>query len=181
MTENSAEEGDQDVDLPNPHVKEKNRGIIEAFSRSEYTVLTRKEIDEQLKIEERQVRRRLNDLHEEGVLGMRETSAGKLWWIEEDVKEPITVKYPLTRFVLDHLGLLYVVVGLAVGAIGILSLTLTAFLVRFGVGIPLISANQIFWISFLIALAGGVIILLGPIAELLERVLQWGIKRFTNR
>ncbi len=100
MTESETEkEGDS---LPDPHLKEQDKGIIEAFAREDHNVLTNSEIAEHVSVHPRTVRRRLDDLADEGIIGKRVVSGVKLAWLEENVKEPITVQYPLLRYVRDH-------------------------------------------------------------------------------
>lgn len=102
-------------ETPDADLKEQDEGIIEVFSKHEHDVLTVGEIAEDVSITKRQVRRRLRDLSDRGVVGVRKTSGRNLAWLEEDVGEPITVRYPLLRFVRDRLSVQFFVVGASIG------------------------------------------------------------------
>jgi len=152
--------------------KERDQGIIEAFSLSEHDVLTTSEIEDHVSIKKRQLRRRLPDLAEDGPLAMRETPSGNIYWIEEEVAEPITVKYPLLRYVRNNVSVLYVVVGSIIGIAAVLFLTGTTFLMRYEISLSVISHDQLFVIGFLGSFFGGVIILLGVILGGIQAVIR---------
>jgi predicted HTH transcriptional regulator len=76
---------------PDPHLKEQDKGIIEAFAREDHQVLTNSEIAQHVSLSNRQVRRRLDKLADQGIIGKRVAGGVKLAWLEKDVKEPITV------------------------------------------------------------------------------------------
>lgn len=82
-----------DVD---PHLKEQNEGIFDAFAQEEHTILTTPEIENHIDLSGRQVRRRLDDLEDKGIVASRKPGRTKLWWLEAEVEEPISVQYPIS-------------------------------------------------------------------------------------
>lgn len=111
------EEGDDDdFDDIDAELKEQDKGIIEAFAHCEHRVVLSTELEEHVDIGDRQLRRRLNDLVTRDIVGSRKPGRDRLWWLKEDVKEPITVRYPLLGLVRKssvQLLLLAVVTGIA--------------------------------------------------------------------
>lgn len=100
---------------PDPHLKEQDKGIIEAFAREDHRVLTNSEISEHVSLSDRQVRRRLDKLANKGIIGKRVVSGVKMAWLEEDVKEPITVQYQLLTYVRDRASVQLFLIGIVGG------------------------------------------------------------------
>lgn len=121
--------------LPDPRLKEQDKGIIETFAKEDHHVLTTTEIAEHVSVSKRTVRRRLDKLDEKGVIGKRVVSGVKLAWLEKEVKEPITVQYPLLRYVWEHTSVQLFLIGIAGGIVSVLMLL--AATVAIGYGIPI--------------------------------------------
>lgn len=140
MTETDTEtKGDS---LPNPLLKEQDKGIIEAFAKEEHRVLTNTEISEHVSLHPRTVRRRLDKLADDGVIGKRVVSGVKLAWIEGEVKEPITVQYPLLRYVRDHTSVQLFVLGITGGIVSVLILLSAALTIGYSIPIGFITNKQ---------------------------------------
>lgn len=141
MIDSDAE--DDDDSPPNPHLKEQDRGIIEAFAKEDHRVLTTAEIAEHVSVHPRTVRRRINRLADEGVLGKRVAGGVNLAWIEGEVKEPITVQYPLIKFILTHTSALLFVIGMAGGIVSVLILLSAALAIGYGIPIGFTTDEQL--------------------------------------
>ncbi len=100
-----------------PNLKVQDAAIVEAFSLVDHQVVTTAEIHEHVDLSQKQVRRRLNDLADRGIVGTRKPGRDRLWWLEADVTEPITVQYPLLRYVRDRLSVQLFVLGIGVGVL----------------------------------------------------------------
>ena len=132
MDSETETEGDP---LPDPHLKEQDKGIIEAFAKEDHRVLTNTEIADHVSVSKRTVRRRLDKLDEKGVVGKRVVSGVKLAWLEQEVKEPITVQYPLLIYVRDHTSVQLFLLGIASGIISVLILLAAALAIGYGIPI----------------------------------------------
>lgn len=163
-------------ELPNPNLSEQDRGIIAAFSRSPHNVLTTSEISDEVSIENRQVRRRLDNLEEEGVIGQRKASGVRLAWLEEDVKEPITVQYPLLRYVYEHSSVQLFLLGIAVGIVAVLILLTVSITIGYGL-VPDFTTAEDLLLSGVIAAVFSALFIVVAIGMAL---VEWGVKRYTG-
>lgn len=154
---------------PNPHLKEQRRGIIEAFAKEDHRVLTTSEISEHVKVHPRTVRRRIDDLADEGILGKRVVSGVKLAWIEGEVKEPITVQYPLLKYVFRHTSVQLFLIGIAGGIVSVLILLSAALAVGYGVPIWFATDEQM----LIYGVGAAVISALFIIVAILFAVVGW--------
>lgn len=129
---------------PNPYRDEQNPAILEVFARADYPVLTTKEIAEELDhIGLKQTRRRLRNLVDGGVVETRKPSRDRIWWLVEEVEEPITVRYPLLRHVRNRFEVLIAVIGAGFGLIGAFAVMLFLGLNANNIAVPFISRNDI--------------------------------------
>lgn len=126
-----------------PHLKEQNEGIFYAFSVADYKVLTTSEIADQVDIEQRTVLRRLKKLQKEGIVGSRKPGRTRLWWLEAEVEEPASVKYPIIRLIQRRLSLQFVVIGIAIGAAAVILITTSLFTAAWDISPPFISNQRI--------------------------------------
>ena len=101
MTEETqGSSGEERIDAS---LKKQDQAILKAFSRAEHQVVLSREIGEFVDLSDRQIRRRLKDLASRDIVGTRKPGRDRLWWLKEEVKEPITAQYPLLRFARDRL------------------------------------------------------------------------------
>jgi fumarate reductase subunit D len=163
-------EGDS---LPDPHLKEQDKGIIEAFAKEDHRVLTNTEIADHVSVSKRTVRRRLDKLDEEGVIGKRVVSGVKLAWLEQEVKEPITVQYPLLRYVRDHTSVQLFLLGLAGGVISVLILLAAALSIGYGIPMGLIGSEQLLYYGVLAATVSALFILVAVMFAVIEWLLRF--------
>lgn len=158
MTKSNAKQGDDST--LNPHLKEQDRGIIEAFAKEDHHVLTTTEISEHVSVSERTVRRRLDELDEEGVIGERVVSGVKLAWLEEEVTEPITVQYPLLRYVWDRTSIQLFLIGVATGIISVLILFAAMMSIGYDISIWFIESEQLLLYGVLAATVAALFIVI---------------------
>ncbi|EMA19426.1 winged helix-turn-helix domain-containing protein [Haloarcula amylolytica] len=171
MTESETEkEGDS---LPDPHLKEQDKGIIEAFAREDHNVLTNSEIAEHVSVHPRTVRRRLDDLADEGIIGKRVVSGVKLAWLEENVKEPITVQYPLLRYVRDHTSIQLSLIGIAGGIVSVLILLAAAISLGYGIPIWFINREQLLVYGVLAAAVSAIFLIVAVMFAVIEWLLRY--------
>lgn len=166
---------DSEDDEPiKPHYKEGDRGIIEAFSKSDEKVLTNSEIAEQVSLGKRQVRRRLKDLNERGILGLRDDAGGtKIAWLDKEIKQPVTVDHPIFALVFDHTSVQMVIIGLVIGVVAVLELLTVALTVAYQVQPPYFSTEQLLIWGIGLAVFSGLFI----IAGVLIAGIEWSIRR----
>lgn len=103
-----------------PNLKVQDAAIIEAFAVLDHEVVTSTEIHEHVDLSQKQVRRRLDDLADRGIVESRKPGRDRLWWLVADVREPITVQYPLLRYVRDHISVQFLLLGLCIGVVAVL-------------------------------------------------------------
>jgi uncharacterized MnhB-related membrane protein len=128
---------------PNPYENETDEAIIEVFARADDEVLLTKEIWPELSIGKKQTRRRLRALEEQGILASRETTQDIVWWLDEEVEEPITVRYPLLRFVRRRFDVQAILAGIALGAVGGLLVLLYVVLLAYEVAPPVVTVGSV--------------------------------------
>ena len=171
MTEPETEtEGDS---LPDPHLKEQDKGIIEAFAKEEHRVLTNTEIADHVSVSKRTVRRRLDKLDEQGVIGKRVVSGVKLAWLEQEVKEPITVQYPLLRYVRDNTSVQLFLLGIAGGIVSVLILLAAALAIGYGIPMGFIGREQLLYYGVLAAIVSALFILVAVMFAVIEWLLRY--------
>lgn len=158
---------------PDPHMKEQDRGIIEAFAKADHNVLTSSEIAEHVSVSKRTVRRRLDELSEDGKVGKRVTGGVKLAWLEEDIKEPITVRWPLLKFIWNDAGLLTFVVGTALGVISVLLLLAAVLATGNNVQFLFVTPYRLRFIGLGVSLLSALTILASFVAISVEWLLQY--------
>lgn len=171
MTDSAADSPEDS--LPNPNLKEQDSGIIEAFARSDDRVLTTSEIAENVTLSDRQVRRRLKELAERGTIGQRLAGGVRIAWLEEDVKEPITVQYPLLRYVRDRASVQFFLIGVLCGIIGALILLTAIVAVRFGLTVGPITNDRILYYGILAAGFSALFVVLSVITVLIEKAVSY--------
>lgn len=170
MTE---EDKTEDDSFPDPHIKERDKGIIEAFAIEDNNVLTNNEIAEHVSVHPRTVRRRLDDLADDGVIGQRVASGVKLAWLEQDVKEPITVQYPLLRYVWDRTSVALFVLGSAIGVIAVLILLAATLSTGHNVQVWVITPELLQFSGLLAAVISGVFIVVALVFAVVEWLLRY--------
>ena len=171
MIESETEkEGDS---LPDPHLKEQDKGIIEAFAREDHNVLTNSEIAEHVSVHPRTVRRRLDDLADEGIIGKLVVSGVKLAWLEENVKEPITVQYPLLRYVRDHTSVQLSLIGIAGGIVSVLILLAAALSLGYGISMWFIGSKQLLIYGVLAATVSAIFLIVAAMVGVIEWVIRY--------
>jgi len=124
-------------------LKEQNEGIFTAFSLEEHNVLTTSEIADHVDIKKRQVRRRLNDLEDEGIVDSRKPGRTKLWWLQEEVEEPLSVRYPAIGEVKERLSLQLLLMGVLFGISSVLLTTGFLLSSYYEVPVPLLTSQSI--------------------------------------
>lgn len=163
--------GINDVDAS---LKEQHRGIIAAFSEADEQVVLTSEIAEHVNLVDRSVRRRLNDLVDEGIVGTRKPGSDRLWWLEVEVKEPITAQYPLLRFVRDRVDVQLTLIGAGLAVISAVLILAGAMAFVYGVSPPFVTRSE--WLSYGIVASGlsATFIVVG----LALTTLTWVARRF---
>jgi hypothetical protein len=159
--------------FPNVNLKEQDKGIIEAFSREDHRVLTNSEIAENVSLSKRQVRRRLDDLADDGVIGQRKAGGVKLAWLEENVKEPITVQYPLLRYVRDRVSVQLFLMGIAGGIVAVLILLGAAIVIGYGISISYLSQEQLLVYGVTAAAGSALFIVVAALIAVIERIMRY--------
>ena len=158
---------------PDPHLKEQDKGIIEAFAKEDHRILTNSEIADHVSVSKRTVRRRLDKLDEKGVIGKRVVSGVKLAWLEQEVKEPITVQYPLLRYVRDHTSVQLFILGIMGGIVSVLILLGAALAIGYDIPIGFIGREQILYYGVLAATTSALFIIVGVMFAVVEWLLHY--------
>lgn len=170
MTDENTE--GEEESIPNPHLKEQDKGIIEVFAQSDHHVLTNTEIADQVSVSPRTVRRRIDALADEGIIGKRVVSGVKLAWLEEEVKEPITVQYPLLRYVRDHTSVQLFLLGIASGIVAVLILLSAALTIGYSIPIGIITNKQLLVYGVGAATISALFIIMAVLFALVEWLWQ---------
>lgn len=171
MTDSDSEKEDESA--PDPHLKEQDKGIIEAFAKEDHRVLTNTEISEHVSVSKRTVRRRLDKLDDKGVIGKRVVSGVKLAWLEEEVKEPITVQYPLLRYVRDHTSIQLFLIGAAAGVVSVLILLAAALSIGYGIPIGFVGREQLLVYGVFAAAVAALFIIISVMFAVIEWLLRY--------
>jgi DNA-binding transcriptional ArsR family regulator len=171
MTESKTEkEGDSP---PDPHLKEQDKGIIEAFAREDHRVLTNSEISEHVSLSDRQVRRRLDKLADQGIIGKRVVSGVKMAWLEEDVKEPITVQYPLLTYVRDRASVQLFLIGILGGIVAVLILLGAAISIGYNVPVGFVSREQLLVYGVLAATVSALFMIVAAMMAVIGKLMRY--------
>lgn len=171
MTEKESKS--EDNTPPDPHLKEQDKGIVEAFVKEEHQVLTNTEIAEHVSVSTRTVRRRLDRLDEKGVIGKRVVSGVKLAWLEKEVKEPITVQYPLLRYVRDHMSIQFFLFGIAGGIVSVLILLAAALAIGYDISTGFLGREQLLYYGVLAAATSALFIIVAVIFAVIEWLMRY--------
>ena len=100
MTNLTSTGGSEEID---PSLKEQNEGILYAFAKEDHRVLTTPEIVRHVDLSRRQVERRLKNLRDHEIVGTRKPGRTRLWWLETEVEEPVSVQYPILKLIQERL------------------------------------------------------------------------------
>lgn len=166
---------------PDPKKKEQDPAIIGVFADAEHPVLTTKEIAEELShIGLKQTRRRLFDLVDHGIINTRKPARDRIWWLIEEVEEPITVRYPLLRIVWDRFEIQVMLFGAILGLLGAFGVMLFMGLEANNSTLPLISKGEILKYSLYTIGLGVSGLTGGLIALFIIYVGSRGYQRFTS-
>lgn len=152
--------------------KEQDEGIKEAFAKSDHDVLTTNEIEKHTDLSKRQLNRRLDRLVDEGVLGSRKPGRDKLFWLKVDVREPITIRYPLIGLVKRNVSLQLFLLGVAIGVAAMVVLLSAGVFYTYDVGIPVLSRDEVLYAGFGGALIGGTFIVVATAFGLVELLFR---------
>jgi hypothetical protein len=157
----------------NASLKTQDKPIINAFAHAEHKVLTTTEVAKEVDLSERQVRRRLKDLASRNILGTRKPSQSRLWWVKEDIKEPITAQYPLLRFARDRMSVQLFLIGLTIGIAAVLLVVTATFTYAYNVAPPFVTKATFLQAGFLASmLASGFLISAIAVATI-SRMLRY--------
>lgn len=124
-------------------LKTQDKPIIDAFSHAEHQVLLTTEVAEKVELSDRQVRRRLKDLASRDILGTRKPGRDRLWWLKQDVREPITAQYPLLRFARDRISVQLLLAGLGVGIVALVLVPIASLAYAYTVSPPVITREML--------------------------------------
>jgi len=150
-----------DVDDIDPHLLEQNEGIINAFVHEQHSVLTTPEIEEHVEIGDRQLRRRLDDLEDEGLVGSRKPGRTKLWWLTTEVEEPVSVRYPIVKLIRERLSLQFVLLGGLLGIASVIIITATIFIINYNIDIPFVSQDLVMVVGLSTSLVAALFLVIG--------------------
>lgn len=154
-------------------LKTQDKPIIDAFSHAEHQVLLTTEVAGKVDLSDRQVRRRLKDLASRDILATRKPGRDRLWWLKEDVKEPITVQYPLLRFARDRIGVQLLLAGIGVGIIALILVPAASLTYAYNVSPPILTKASLLQSGLLASLlASGFLI-----AAVVAAVAGWLARR----
>ncbi|TKX84282.1 hypothetical protein EXE43_19765 [Halorubrum sp. SS5] len=155
-------------------LKTQDKPIIDAFSHAEHQVLLTTEVAEKVELSDRQVRRRLKDLASRDILGTRKPGRDRLWWLKQDVREPITAQYPLLRFVQDRISVQLLLAGLVVGIVALFLVPIASFTYANSVTPPIVTREILLQAGLLASmLASGFLL-----SAVLAGIVEWSIRHF---
>lgn len=161
--------GDEFEDeLPDPHLSEQDQGIVDAFSYSDELVLTTEDIAQYVDLSNRQIRRRVKALAEDGPLGTRKVGGTRISWLDEDVKEPITVRYPLLDYILNRNSGIFALIGLSAGVIAVQILLVAAVVIGFHIPISFARPVDILLTGTIIAVGSSMFIIVAALSASIE-------------
>jgi len=180
MTEETqGSSGEERIDAS---LKKQDQAILEAFSRAEHQVVLSREIGEFVDLSDRQIRRRLKDLASRDIVGTRKPGRDRLWWLKEEVKEPITAQYPLLRFARDRLSIQFLLIGLAIGIIAVVLVPAASIAFAYNTSPPLISRSELLQAGLLASMLAALFLITSVIFAGLGWVLRYlGIEPLSSR
>lgn len=152
-----------DIPDPDPRYKEQTDGILYAFANENYRVLTTTEIANHLDIGRRQVERRLKDLNDLGIVESRKPGRTRLWWLEAEVEEPVTVSYPIVKLVRERISLQFIALGVVSGIITLIYSTAAIIAGNYDIAIWIIDFELFVTASLLASLFGAMMFLVGGV------------------
>lgn len=157
--------------------KAEDSEIVETFAEADAPVLTTSEVVEELNISDRQARRRLKTFVNKDVVETRRAAGIRIWWLADEVEEPITVRYPLLRLVRDRGDVLTGVLGAAIGLAGAFGVTLFIALNQSQTSLPFLG-NQTVLLWSLYLITGGIAliaigVLVGVFSTGFPRLVAW--------
>lgn len=155
----------------NPYQDETDEAILEVFASADEKVLTTKEIDSEISLSSKQTRRRLRDLESRGILGLKETSQDLIWWLEAEVEEPITVKYPLLRIIRRRLDIQLLLLGVLIGFIGAMTIVLFVGLEATNISPLVVTRQSVLLAGIYATVIGGGATVAGILSLLLNQML----------
>jgi len=88
-------------------------------------------------------RRQLFGLADEESVGTRNVAGPYLWWLQDDIKEPITVQYPLLRCVRDHTSAQLGIVGVVLGVAAAIVILGSSLVYAYDVALLLVSKQEV--------------------------------------
>jgi hypothetical protein len=169
--QSEASESHPDLDAS---LKTQDKPIIDAFSHAEHQVLLTTEVAEKVELSDRQVRRRLKDLASRDILGSRKPGRDRLWWLKQDVREPITAQYPLLRFARDRTSVQLLLAGLGVGIIALFLVPTASLTYAYSVSPPFVTREILLQAGLLASmLASGFLL-----SAVLAGIIGWSIRYF---
>ena len=115
----------------------------------------------------------MDELNDQGVIGKRVVSGVKLAWLEEEVKEPITVQYPLLRYVRDRISIQVLIIGIAAGIISVLILLAAALSIGYDIPVGFIGREQLLVYGVLAASVAAMFILVAIIFAVVGWLLRY--------
>lgn len=153
-------------------LKTQDKPIIDAFSHAEHQVLLTPEVAEKVDLSNRQVRRRLKDLASRDILATRKPGRDRLWWLEEDVKEPITVQYPLLRFARDRISVQLLLAGIGVGIIALILVPTASLTYAYNVSPPVLTKETLLQSGLLASMLASGFLIAAVVAAVIGRLAR---------
>lgn len=144
-----------------PYLKEQNEGIFYAFAKEDHQVLTTPEIVEHVDLSRRQVERRLKNLRDQGIVGTRKPGRTRLWWLETEVEEPVSVQYPIFKLIQQRLSLQLVVIGILLGVVTVISSTTAVLVANYGFSPYLVDTESLLHATLLFSMTAVLFLLTG--------------------
>ncbi len=149
------------ADAIDPYLKEQNEGILYAFAKENHRVLTTPEIVEHVDLSRRQVERRLKNLRDQGIVGTRKPGRTRLWWLETEVEEPVSVQYPILKLIQERLSLQLVVLGVLLGIVTVICSTAAVLVASYGFSNYFVDVEVLLQATLLFSLTAVMFLLTG--------------------
>ncbi|MCO8243132.1 MULTISPECIES: winged helix-turn-helix domain-containing protein [unclassified Haladaptatus] len=157
----------EEVEDIDPYLKEQNEGIFNAFAREDHSILTTSEIAEHVNLVPRQVRRRLDDLEDEGIVGSRKPGRSKLWWLQSEVREPTSAQYPIIQLIQERISLQLAMLGILSGVLTVIFTSISTVALAYDIIPPFISTETVIRYGLLASMvSAGFFIASGAIAAI---------------
>ena len=156
------------------NLKTQDKPIIDAFSHAEHQVLLTTEVAEKVELSDRQVRRRLKDLASRDILGTRKPGRDRLWWLKQNVREPITAQYPLLRYAQNRISVQLLLAGLVIGIVALFLVPIASFTYANSVSPPFVTREMLLQAGLLASmLASGFLL-----SAVLAGIVEWSVRYF---